>query len=151
MRAYVRFISPRQFCMQRWKVAGALHSPKGIRLHSKNPKFPAENAVYFFDSSSISICQNPDLRSRIEKYPAPTNRSRASLIRGSGCESLTVHSLSLRKSIQKRKPPSFFRTNTIALFQGLWLGWIAPALSISRRCSRTSSTIGLGILLNRSL
>ena len=53
--------------------------------------------------------------------------------------------------MQNLKEPSFFLTNTTALHQGLLLGQIAPASSISLRCSLTSSTCGGGILLNRSL
>ena len=45
----------------------------------------------------------------------------------------------------------FFLTNTTALHQTLWLGWIAPNSSISHRWFGTSSTNGRGICINCSL
>ena len=53
-----------------------------MRLHSKNPKLPTVKVVYYFNASSIFICQNPDLRSKQEKYPAPTKLSNAFCILG---------------------------------------------------------------------
>ena len=61
------FTLPRQFCINLWNVAGALHSPNGMCSHSKNPKFPTVKAVYCYKASSIAICQkwpsNPGRRS----------------------------------------------------------------------------------------
>ena len=68
----MRFSLLRQFCISLWNVAGALHSPMGMQSHSKNPKLLMVKAVYCLDASSILICQNPDFRSRQEKWPAPT-------------------------------------------------------------------------------
>ena len=45
----------------------------------------------------------------------------------------------------------FFITNTMALHQALWLGWMAPDSSISQRRFHTSSTKGRGICLIHSL
>ena len=59
--------------------------------------------------------------------------------------------MSLLKSIQNLKEPSFFRTSTMALHQGLLLGQIAPTSNINVRCSLTSLTCGGEILLNYSL
>ena len=56
-----------------------------------------------------------------------------------------------RKSMQKCKLPSFFRTSMMALHQALWLGLMAPDSNISLKWSLTSSTIGSGIHLNCSL
>ena len=53
--------------------------------------------------------------------------------------------------MQKCKLPSFFLTNTTVLHQALWLGLVAPDSNISLRWFLTSSTIGGGIRLNRSL
>ena len=53
--------------------------------------------------------------------------------------------------MQNHRPPSFFLTNTTALHQALWLGWIVPDSSISHRWFQTSSTNGGGIHLNHSL
>ena len=39
--------------------------------------------MYCFDASSIVICQNPNFRSKQEKYPAPTRLLMASCIQGS--------------------------------------------------------------------
>ena len=66
-------------------------------------------------------------------------------------ESFFVIEFSLLKSMQNLKEPSFFRTSTTALHQGLLLGWIAPVSNINLRCSLTSSTCGGRILLNCSL
>ena len=44
------------------------------------------NMVYCLEDSSILICQNPDSRSRHEKWPAPTKLSKASWVLGSGYE-----------------------------------------------------------------
>ena len=41
------------------------------------------NVVYCFDDSSILICQNPDFRSKHEKWPAPAKLSNAFWILGS--------------------------------------------------------------------
>ena len=53
--------------------------------------------------------------------------------------------------MQNCRPPSFFLTNTTALHQALWLGWIAQDSNISCRWFQTSSTNGGGIHLNHSL
>ena len=53
--------------------------------------------------------------------------------------------------MQKHRPPSFFLTSTMALHQALWLGLMVPDSNISLRWFLTSSTIGSGIHLNRSL
>ena len=108
MRQYIWFSSPRQFCINCWKVAGALHSPKGMQSHLKRPRLPMVNAVYCFEDSSILICQNLDFRSRHEKWPAPTKLSNASWILGSGYESFFVWALRHCKSMQKCRPPSLF-------------------------------------------
>ena len=77
--------------------------------------------------------------------------SKVSQILGRGWKSFFVREFSLLKLIQNLKEPSFFRTSTTALYQGLLLSQIAPASNINLRCSLTSSTCGGGILLNRSL
>ena len=53
--------------------------------------------------------------------------------------------------MQNCRPLSFLHTNTMALHQGLWLGWKVPASNISFTWEWTSMTIGGGILLNISL
>ena len=147
----MRFNSPIQFCISHWKVAGALQSLKGIWLHSKNAKLPTVKALYCLDIFSIFICQNPDLRSRQEKWPAPTRLSNASCILGRGKESFFVWAFKQWKLIQKCKSPSFFHTNTTALHHALWLVLMAPDSNISFKWFLTSSTIGGGICLNCSL
>ena len=74
----MRFNSLRQSCISLWNEAGALHSLKGMQSHSKNPKLLMVKAVYCLDSSSFVIYQNPDFRSRKEKWPALTRTSNAS-------------------------------------------------------------------------
>ena len=56
-----------------------------------------------------------------------------------------------QKLMQNHRPPSFFLTNTTALHQALWLGWMAPDSNISCKWFQTSSTNGGGICLNCSL
>ena len=147
----MRFNSPRQFCMNLWSIAVTLHSPKGIRSHSKNSKLSTVKAVYCLDASSILICQNPDFRCRQEKWPAPTRLSNASWILSKGEESFFVWVLRWQKSIQKHRHPSFFLTRTTALHHALWMGHMAPKSSISHRWLWTSSTKGWGIHWNCSL
>ena len=53
--------------------------------------------------------------------------------------------------MQNNRLPSFFLTNTTALHQALWLGWMAPDSNISCRWLWTSSTNGRGICVNWSL
>ena len=74
-----------------------------------------------------------------EKTLAPDKYSMASCLRGRGKESFLRDGIQRRKSIQKRRSPSFFRTSTTALLHGLSLGLIAPALSIFWMWSLTSS------------
>ena len=81
---YVKFISPRQFCINLWNLAGALHSPNSIHSHSKNPRFPTVKAVYCFDVLPVAIYQKPTFTSKQEKYPTPTRLSMASCIQGRG-------------------------------------------------------------------
>ena len=42
--------------IKRWKVAGALHNPKGITLNSKSPSV-VQKAVFARSSSATSTCQ----------------------------------------------------------------------------------------------
>ena len=56
------------------------------------------NVVYFFQDSSILICQNADFKSKLEKWPEPTKLSKASWILGgdmnpfcTGIETLEVY------------------------------------------------------------
>ena len=147
----MRFSSPRQFCISLWNMASALQSPKGMQSHSKNPKLPTVKAVYCFDAASIFICQNPDLRSKQEKCPAPTKLSNTSWILGRGYESSFLHAFKWQKLIQNCRSPSFFLTNNTALHHALWLGQIVPDSSISHRQFLTSLTKGRGIHLNHSL
>ena len=109
------------------------------------------NMVYCFEDLSILICQNPDFKSKHEKWPAPTKLSRTSWILGSGYESFILWALRCQKSIQNCWLPSFFLTNTTALHHVFWLGQIAPESNISCKCLWTSSMRGRGIHLNHSL
>ena len=72
------------------------------------------------------------------KYLASANRWSVSSGLGMAYASLMVLLLSFLKSTQNRIVPSFFLTITTLEEYGLWLGLIAPASSISARCSRTS-------------
>ena len=66
--------------IKRSKMAGALHKPKGITRNCHRP-LPAEKAVFPFDSSSISTCQYPLIRSSEENHLAPARASNVSSMR----------------------------------------------------------------------
>ena len=66
-----------------WKVAGVLHSPKGMTVNSKSPACVV-NTVFSWDAGSIPTCQYPEARSRELKKRVPASRSRESSIRGRG-------------------------------------------------------------------
>ena len=42
IKHYVKFSLPRQFCINLWNVAGALHNPKGMRSNSKILRSPPQ-------------------------------------------------------------------------------------------------------------
>ena len=128
--------SPRQLSINLWKVAGALVVPKGILLHSNNPKGPNVKAVYCLLSSSISTCQYPLFKSRDEKIQDPFSLSRVSSILGKLYASCTVLALSSLRSMQNLNSPLFFFTSTTALHQGLSDGQMS---NISWRCFLTAS------------
>ena len=81
------------------KHGGALHSPNGMCLYSKNPKFPMVKAVYGFEVSSIVICQKPAFNPKQEKDPVPTKLLMAFCIWGSRWESFLVLAFNLQKSM----------------------------------------------------
>ena len=105
--------------MRREKVAGALQRPKGTWLNSKSWPLLVQKAVFSLSRSWIGTCQYPLLRSRVENQRAPCKASRRSSMRERGCASLMVAALSCRKSMQKRRLPSFFLTITTGEVQGL--------------------------------
>ena len=109
------------------------------------------NAVYCFDSGTMWTCQNPLLKSIVEKCAAPDMLSSASCILGRGYESFFVQALRHLKSMQNHRDPSFFHTNTTALHQRDWLGQIVPVSSISLSDAQTSSNKGRGMHLKCSL
>ena len=74
-----------------------------------------------------------------------------SCILGRGYESFFVRTFRHLKSMQNRRDPSFFCTNTTALHQGDWLGQIAPASSMSLSDAWTSSSKDRGMCLKCSL
>ena len=141
MRQYVRFSSPRQFSMSRWKVGGALHSPKWHALTLIEAILPKVKAVYCLDSETWGPAKP---RVHIERGVVGSSCKAFQRLTdaGRGWESFTVRELSFLKSMQKRSDPSFFLTKTTALHHGLLLGRITPASSISFRWSRTSSNCG---------
>ena len=75
------------------KVAGALHSPKGMTTNCHNP-LPVVKAVFSLSSSCNSTCQYSLLRSSVENQLEPANASKVVSIRGKGYESFLVISLS---------------------------------------------------------
>ena len=67
------------------------------------------------------FANNPNLRSKQEKCPAPTKLSNISWILGRGQESFFMCTFKQWTSMQNHRPPSFFLTNTTALHHALWL------------------------------
>ena len=78
-----------------WKVAGALHNPKGITLNSKRPS-DVQKAVFSRCSGLTCTCQYPLLKSSVENSLAPARVSRVSSILGMGYASFLVREFTLR-------------------------------------------------------
>ena len=129
----------------------ALHSPKGIHSHSKNPNDPIVKAVHCLDVSSISTCQKPKLKSKLENIWDPSKLSKVLLDVRERVAILLVLTFNFLKSMQKQRPLYFFWTRMTTLHQGLLLGQIAPACNMSLTCVLTSSNNGGGVCLNCSL
>ena len=109
------------------------------------------NAVYCCNSGAMQTCQNPLLKSIVEKCAAAAMLSSTSCILGRGYESFFVCTLRHLKSMQNHRDPFFFHTKTTALHQGDWLGQIVPASSISLSDAQTSSSKDGGMHLKHSL
>ena len=103
--------------MDRWNVADALHSPRGMRRHSKSPSSQA-NAAFLLSHFLSGICQKAHAKSMLVEIFALPILDRLSSILGSGKASFTVTSFSGRKSQQKRSSHVFFFTTTIPLAHG---------------------------------
>ena len=58
-----------------WKVAGALHKPKGITLNSYRPWYVV-NAVFCLSCSDTSTCQYPLIKSSVENHWDPDRVSK---------------------------------------------------------------------------
>ena len=107
--------------------------------------------VYCFNASSIFIYQNPNLRSKQEKCPAPTKLSNTSCILGRGRSPfLYKHSSSKSQCRTIGHHPSSSPTPLHCTKHSGWAGW-HQTLNISHRWFQTSSTNGRGIHLNHSL
>ena len=148
----MKFNSPIQFCISCWKVAGTLQSPKAFYHTHRTLGYP------WWKQCTASM-PRPSWSAKIQisdpgrKSGQCLLSSLAPLVFGvmGRNPSLYEHS-SIRKLMQKCKPPSFFLTSMTALHQALWLGLMVHLDSnISLRWSLTSSTIGGGIHLNHSL
>ena len=110
--------------------AGALQRPKGTWLNSNSWPLLVRNAVIFLSRSWIGTFQYPLLRSRVENQRAPCSAPRRSSMRGLGCASFIVATLSCLKSTQNRRLPSFFLTMTTCEAQWLLEGRMTPLDSI---------------------
>ena len=103
--------------MDRWNVADALHSPKGMRRHSNKPNSQA-NAVFLLSHFFSGICRKAPAKSILVKIFAFPILDRISSILGRGNASFTVTSVNGRKSQKKRSSPVFSFTMTIPLAHG---------------------------------
>ena len=99
--------SPRQDCINLWKVAGALVNPKGMHSHSQKPSGPMVNAVRGLASSLNTTCQYPDFKSCVENHTAPCKQSKVSSILGNEYPSFSVLLFNLQRSISETKPSIF--------------------------------------------
>ena len=104
----------RALVMDRWNVADALHSPKGMRRLSNKPSSQA-NAVFLLSHFLSGICQKAHGRSILVKIFAFPFLDRLLFILGRGKASFTVTSFNGRKSQQKLSSPVFQLTMTIPL------------------------------------
>src|SRR6266542_3530923 len=116
--------------INRWKVAGALQSPKGILFHSNSPQGVIK-AVTSLDFNSISTSQYPLAKSSAVNHPDPQKLANISVCRGMGYWFFLVISLVFLKSKHIRQLPSFLPTITIGMAQGLIDSLIMPFSSNS--------------------
>ena len=79
----------------RWKQAGALRSPKGIRFIWNNPTW-VKTVVLCRPLSLMGMCQDPENRSILEKNRPPVNWSRHAVMFGSAYRSGSVTAFSGR-------------------------------------------------------
>ena len=86
----------RALVINRWKVADALHSPKGMRRHSNRPRSQA-NAVFLRPRFFSGICQKAHAKSMLVKIFAFPMLESLSSILGRGNASFTVTSLCRQK------------------------------------------------------
>lgn len=114
----------------RWNVTGAECNPNGMVRNCMSPLPGTVKAVTGRLSGASGTCQYPLFKSRVDRYLAPLNLSRVAAICGSGYASFSVTAFNRRKSIQNRKPPSFFHTTTMGELQALWEGSMMPSRSI---------------------
>ena len=128
---------------------GTLEVPWGMgpNVHSNCPKPGIEKAVKCLDCSSSGICQNPCVKSRVEKMVDPA-------LPMSPIHSLTVFieylsswlaAFSSLKSCTTLSEPSFFGTMNIGLLYLEVLGWIMPICSHSCICSSISGLCASGM------
>ena len=83
-----------------WKVSGADHNPKTIRVNLLMPRC-VENVVRLRLSGSSGICRKPCQRLSFEKWQAPFRSCRTSSIVGVGCRSRWTASFGSLISMQQ--------------------------------------------------
>src|SRR6266498_1693721 len=119
---YIRMNFSRYFLntwfIKRWKVAGALQSPKGILFHS-NSLQGVIKAVTSCDFGSISTCQYPLAKSSKVNHPAPPKLANISVWHGIEYWFFLMTLLVFLKSKHIRQLPSFLPTITIGVAQRL--------------------------------
>src|SRR5271163_3463652 len=118
--------------MYRWYVEGPFVSPKGSTLHLKDP-YRVRNVVKSSESGWIRIRWKACRISNLVKILALVIWPRISSIRGRGYWSVIVIVLSLRKSMQKRREPLGFLTNSTGAAKAAFEGTIKPLAKFSSR------------------
>ena len=116
--------------MSRWKLAGQPSRPIGEVTHWYWPMPGTVKAVYGRHLGSSNICQNPAVRSSVEKMWLP-DRPICPIQPSMSCMeylSTNVCLLSARKSCTSRTPPVFFMTAKMGLLYLLRAASTTPSL-----------------------
>ncbi len=122
--------------MRSWKLAGHPNNPIGDIVLLNCPIPGTVNAVKCLLFSSKGICQNPEVRSSVEKIvdPALPISPMHSLIFFIEYLSSWLLGLNTLKSWTTLIPPSFWGTRNMGLLYQDIEGWTMPSLSHSWTC-----------------
>ena len=131
-----------------WKLAGHPSKPIGEVIHSNCPSPWIVKAVAGFEFSSKSICQNPDVRSNVEKIVNLAQAMSPMHLLISFIEYLFMYECLFNslKSWTIPRPPSFFGTQNTGLLYNDWDLWMTPKFNYSVIFSSINGLWASGIL-----